>query len=185
MSHDRRQKCLSATMLGILLVAGHPVLLAAGEVPAPAPFVSASTPEEAGRYLVILGGCNDCHTANWPESGGAIPEQEWLTGSMVGFRGPWGTSYASNLRLLAQEMDEAGWVSMLRHRNGLPPMPWVNMKLLNDSDARAIYRYIRSLGAQGTRAPTAVPPGVEPLTPYIPFEPQHLERMQGGDTQTL
>src|SRR5580765_696241 len=45
-----------------------------------------------GRYLTIVGGCNDCHTAGYAPSGGQVPETQWLLGDgTVGFRGPWGT----------------------------------------------------------------------------------------------
>jgi len=43
---------------------------------------------DRGRYLVRIGGCNDCHTAGYPEAAGKLPEGQWLTGSAVGFRGP-------------------------------------------------------------------------------------------------
>lgn len=125
-----------------------------------------------GRYLVVITGCNACHTANWDQSGGAVPDAEWLTGSPVGFRGPWGTTYASNLRILASEMDENAWVAMLHTRKDRPPMPWVDVNAMNESDARAIYRFIRSLGSAGNRMPLAIAPDVEPQTPFILFEPQ-------------
>ena len=32
------------------------------------------------------------------QKGPAVPLQEWLTGVPVGFQGPWGTTYAANLR---------------------------------------------------------------------------------------
>lgn len=147
---------------------------------ASAPTVKADSPIDAGRYLVLIGGCNDCHTPNWPESGGAVPETDWLTGSPVGFRGPWGTSYPSNLRLLVSELDEEAWVDMMRHRQGLPPMPWINMNRLGETDSRALYRFIRSLGMSGQRMPGPVGPDIEPQTPYISFEPLHLERLQGA-----
>ena len=51
------------------------------------------------RYLITIAGCNDCHTPNYPQSGGKTPEKEWLTGDALGWRGPWGTTYAPNLRL--------------------------------------------------------------------------------------
>ena len=50
-----------------------------------------------GRYLVKITGCNDCHTGEYPEKAGAIPEREWLTDVPVGFQGPWGTTYPTNL----------------------------------------------------------------------------------------
>ena len=130
-----------------------------------APAVSSADDDPAaaraddGRYLVTIAGCNDCHTVNWIETGGTLPDSEWLTGSPVGFRGPWGTTYASNLRLLVSEIDENAWVAMLHGRKDRPPMPWVSTNRMKESDVRAIYRFIRSLGAAGDRAPTAVSAG--------------------------
>ncbi len=77
---------------------------------------------ERGRYLVTIGGSNDCHMAGYPEKNGEVPEEQWLIGSNVGFSGPWGTSYAANLRLLAQRLTEDEWVPYLRAPR-LPPMP--------------------------------------------------------------
>ena len=58
-----------------------------------------------GRYLVKTGGCNDCHTAVYAMIGGNVPEAEWLRGDEVGWRGVWGTTYATNLRLYMQDAD--------------------------------------------------------------------------------
>ena len=160
-------------LLGMLMVVAGSTLADTSGMPR----VEARSVVDAGRYLVLIGGCNDCHTAGWAKSGGALPETEWLTGVPVGFRGPWGTTYPSNLRLLVNEIDEDSWVAMLRTRTERPPMPWVNMNRLNEADARALYRFIRVLGKEGPRAPVAVAPGVEPTTPYFLFEPQHMERL--------
>ena len=54
---------------------------------------------EHGSYLVTVGGCNDCHTAGYAESAGEVPESDWLQGDSLGWQGPWGTTYATNLRL--------------------------------------------------------------------------------------
>ena len=108
------------------------------------PHVSAPTTVEAGRYLVQAGGCNDCHTPGWGPSGGMTPLTRWLTGSRVGFEGPWGTTYPANLRLLVHEMSEAQWVAMFKSKTPLPqypmrpPMPWVNIHRLSVRDVRAI-----------------------------------------------
>lgn len=138
------------------------------------PAVTARTPVEAGRYLVVVGGCNDCHTAGYLETEGDVPEEDWLTGSAVGWRGPWGTTYPANLRLTAQNMSEDDWVEMLHTRTTMPPMPWMNVNQISDQDARAIYRYIESLGAKGGPVPGAVPPDQEPSTPYVDIMPQNL-----------
>ncbi|MDX1530305.1 MAG: hypothetical protein R3362_02145 [Rhodothermales bacterium] len=145
--------------------------------PAAAPHVVAANDVEAGRYLITVGNCNDCHTHGFMEADGAIAESDWLTGSPIGWRGPWGTTYAANLRLTAQTLTEDGFVTMLHTRKALPPMPWVNVEKMSEADARAVYRYLRALGPKGEAMPRAVPPGVEPETPYIDLAPRHMERL--------
>ena len=138
------------------------------------PYVAASSTEQAGEYLTTLGGCNDCHTPQWAETNGKVPPTDRFVGSPVGYRGPWGTSYAANLRLLTQRVSEDQWVDILKtamHGHGDPPMPWMNTAQMSDQDLRAIYRYIHSLGPKGERTPRGVPPGKEPTTPYINFVP--------------
>jgi len=129
--------------------------------------VSATSDIAAGRYLVVVGGCNDCHTPGWAKSNGAMPEAGWLVGNPVGRKGPWGTTYAQNLRLLPANVSEDDFVAMLRTRKDRPPMPWMNLNRVQESDARAIYRFIRSLGPSGEAMPPGLPPGEEPATPYM------------------
>lgn len=126
---------------------------------------------DRGRFLVAFGSCNDCHTPGYAEKAGDLPESQWLTGSSVGFRGPWGTSYPGNLRLDAARLTEAQWIAFARAPR-LPPMPWFSLAALSDEDLLAMYRYIRSLGPAGEPAPLAAAPGVAVKTPFIVFEPQ-------------
>lgn len=144
------------------------------------PAVSAASDVEAGRYLILVAGCNDCHTEGYIALQGAVPESEWLSGSVVGFRGPWGTTYAANLRRSVINMTEDQWVETLRTRTGLPPMPWPSVNQLSEQDARGLYRYIRSLGTAGDPAPTNLAPGVEPTTPWMDFVPQNLPAPAGS-----
>lgn len=131
------------------------------------PRVVAASDIEAGRYLVEIGGCNDCHTAGYIQSGGKTPEGEWLKGGQVGYLGPWGTTYAHNLRLTTASMTEDAWVEMLGTRTARPIMPWPSVNAMDEADRRAIYRYIRSLeGDPGQPAPQALPPGQTPSGPY-------------------
>jgi mono/diheme cytochrome c family protein len=125
---------------------------------------------DRGRYLAIVSGCNDCHTAHYMERAGKVPESEWLTGSAMGFQGPWGTTYPANLRVLAQQMNEAQWLARARSQMR-PPMPWFNLARMTDGDLRALYQYLRSLGPRGEPAPVYVEPGVALKTPYINFAP--------------
>ena len=112
-----------------------------------------------GRYLVQIGGCNDCHTPQYPAKGGKVPEAEWLTGDALGWQGPWGTTYATNLRLYMQDLTEDEWIKKAKALNARPPMPWFNVRAMSNTDLRAFYRYVRHLGPAGKPAPAYVPPG--------------------------
>jgi mono/diheme cytochrome c family protein len=122
-----------------------------------------------GRYVVVIGGCNDCHTAGYAPSGGKVPEAQWLLGDGLGWNGPWGTTYATNLRLYMQGMTEEQWVKTAKGLNARPPMPWFNVREMSTTDLRAMYRYIRSLGAAGKPAPAYLPPDKTPPQPYVAF----------------
>lgn len=142
----------------------------------PAEYVTAAGDIEAGRYLVKIGGCNDCHTPGYVEglmmSGEAMPEADWLMGSDVGFSGPWGVSYPANLRLSLQNMSEEQFLELSRAGQGRPPMPWPSLQAMSDKDLKAIYAYVLSLGPKGQPVPAALSPGVAPDRPHIPFIPQ-------------
>lgn len=67
---------------------------------------------DRGRYLVKTAGCNDCHTPGYGLSGGAVEESKWLVGDSLGWEGPWGTTYAANLRLFMQNLTVEQWVQI-------------------------------------------------------------------------
>lgn len=131
------------------------------------PHVVAESAVAAGEYLTSIGACNDCHTDGWDEKGSAIPREERLMGSSFGWHGPWGTSYAKNLRLAAAEMTEEEWLELFTHGIGLPPMPWVNLHTMSPRDAAAIHAFLKDLGPRGKPAPTPLPPHVRPTPPYF------------------
>jgi mono/diheme cytochrome c family protein len=133
----------------------------------PTPAADADPQVARGRYLVMIGGCNDCHTAGFMANNGKVPETEWLKGDTVGFRGPWGTTYPSNLRLYMQPMTEAQWVKLAKSLQTRPPMPWWALHAMTEQDLSAVYRFIRQLGAPGSPAPAALPPGTAPKPPYF------------------
>jgi mono/diheme cytochrome c family protein len=128
---------------------------------------------ERGRYLMIAGGCNDCHTPGYMQTDGQVPEALWLTGDAVGFQGPWGTTYPSNLRLYAEQLTEAQWLARVRQPMR-PPMPWFNLREMTDEDLVAMYHYLRALGPAGDPAPAGVGPGMAVETPYIEFVVKNL-----------
>nr|WP_068834079.1 c-type cytochrome [Polaromonas jejuensis] len=124
---------------------------------------------EHGRYLVKTAGCNDCHTPGYAAAGGKVAEKLWLTGDTLGWSGPWGTTYPTNLRLFMHSHTEASWLKTARTFQPRPPMPWFNVHAMTDRDLRAIYHYTRSLGPAGKAAPDYLPPGQKPAGPVVTF----------------
>ncbi|MGH8713521.1 MAG: cytochrome C [Casimicrobiaceae bacterium] len=124
---------------------------------------------DRGRYIVKIGGCNDCHTPGYAMSGGKVAEKDWLVGDRVGWRGPWGTTYPPNLRLYMQALSEAQWLKVAKTAQFRPPMPWWALHEMTEPDLRAVYHYIRHLGPSGSEAPPYVPPDAEPRPPYVQF----------------
>lgn len=111
-----------------------------------------------GERIAILGGCHDCHTVGYAESGGQIDPAAALKGSPMGFEGPWGTTFAKNLRITASTMTEDKWVGYMQTVQTAPPMPWFNLRVLTEAESRSLYQYIKSLGEPGDPAPEAIPP---------------------------
>lgn len=151
---------------------GGAVLALAGAAAAATAAQPAAAPARAlqrGRYLVQVAGCNDCHTPNYGAKNGRVDDRLWLTGDSVGWQGPWGTTYATNLRLLFARMSEQQWLHHARTMEPRPPMPWFNVRAMTDADLKAIYAYARSLGAAGTPAPAYVPPGGKAEGPVVRF----------------
>jgi mono/diheme cytochrome c family protein len=146
-------------------------MVAAVGLAAAAAAAPASEPTAAvlarGRALVVYGTCNDCHTVGWRESDGAVPVSRWLTGSKVGYRGWWGTSYAVNVRRDFQTLTLKDWIFAVHTRAGHPPMIWQDLRSMPDSDLTAIYEFVHSLGSAGSDVPAAVEPWREPSTPYV------------------
>lgn len=142
---------------------------------------SAQPPADAaeirhGRYLVQTSGCNDCHTPGYMQLDGKVPESEWLIGDSMGWQGPWGTTYPSNLRLLAHSMTEQQWLARARQPMR-PPMPSPSLRAMSDADLKAIYHYMRSLGIKGQPAPAYVPPGGKVATPFLDMNPKNLPQL--------
>jgi mono/diheme cytochrome c family protein len=120
-----------------------------------------------GEYLVRIAGCNDCHTPGYAETAGNVPMHQWLVGSPVGWSGPWGTTYPANLRQKVAGMDESTWMAYTAGLHTRPPMPDMAVRTMVEGDRRAIYRFVRSLGAAGQPAPAYLPPGTAPQVPYV------------------
>jgi mono/diheme cytochrome c family protein len=117
---------------------------------------------ERGRYLVTLGGCNDCHTPGYflgkPDMG------RELAGSEVGFEIPGlGAFYGPNLTPDRETglgtWSEADIVKAIQTgvrpdgRGLVPIMPWPAFAKLTKPDAEAIAAYLRSLPAVSNKVP--------------------------------
>lgn len=124
---------------------------------------------EHGRYLVQVAGCNDCHTAGYIMAPDKVPESAWLLGDTLGWGGPWGTSYASNLRLLLPTLSEEQWLQLARNANYRPPMPSHALRIMQEDDLRSIHRFVKQLGVAGQAAPAALPPGQTATGPVVQF----------------
>ena len=103
-----------------------------------APFAALAAPGdvsvERGLQVSITGGCHDCHTGGYNESGGKIDPATSLKGTAIGWRGPWGTTYPMNLRITAEDKSEADFVAYIKALKTRPPMPWYNLHAMDESD---------------------------------------------------
>lgn len=125
--------------------------------------------QRRGREILHQSGCHDCHTPGFAMNGGQAPESVWLTGDQLGWNGPWGTTYASNLRLRLSAMSRDEWRAYARIMKARPPMPYWALNSMSDTDLDAIWQVVKSLGKAGTPAPAALAPGVEPAGPAVRF----------------
>jgi len=136
------------------------------------------TPEQQiarGRYIATVSGCNDCHTPGTLY--GAPDMSRQLSGSELGWTGPWGTSYPANITpdtatgIGAYSADDI--VNAFRKgvkKSGapvLPPMPWQDFAALTDEDAYALAAYLKSLPAVVHKVPTNLPPGKKAPTALV------------------
>jgi len=118
------------------------------------PVASATAGEvsvERGLRLSIVAGCNDCHTQGFIGEGKLDPDKA-LKGGKMGWRGPWGTTYALNLRLTAKNLTEDEFVLYLSKLKTRPPMPWYNVRAMEEDDMRSpvpLHQIARRAGRTG------------------------------------
>lgn len=134
--------------------------------------VASRTSAARGRQLVMLGGCNDCHTPKLPDGqldtsrllsghpeGGPIPDEIENGVStnllLTAWRGPWGLTMARNLTPDTEtgigKWTLADFKKTIRtgvDPNGevlYPPMPIPTYQNLPDEDLTAIYNYLKTI----------------------------------------
>jgi mono/diheme cytochrome c family protein len=163
-------KIYQAALVGgaLAIAIGYPAMSGQARQTTPAAPAANAQQLERGKYIVEIGGCNDCHTAGYAEAGGKAAETNWLKGDTLGYRGPWGTTYPTNLRLSIGKLTEDQWLKYAKSLNTRPPMPWFNVRAMTEADLRAMYQFVKSLpGGTGTAAPAFIAPTKAPPQPYI------------------
>ena len=113
-------------------------------------FAAEDVSVEEGLRLATIGGCHDCHTEGFAESGGQIDPAKALKGNHVGYQGPWGTTYPANLRLVLASMSEDEFVSYSRGLKSKPPMPWFGLHAMTDNELRSIFQLSWRAGRGGS-----------------------------------
>jgi mono/diheme cytochrome c family protein len=114
----------------------------------------AETDVERGKYLVTIGGCNDCHTPGY--FFGKPDQLRFLGGSDVGFFVPKLGTYVGPNLTADRETGLGNWsaddiVAALQTgvtpdgRELAPIMPWRAFANLRKADAYAIAAYLKSL----------------------------------------
>jgi mono/diheme cytochrome c family protein len=167
-----------ALFLSIMVITSAALISCAKQTPAPAPMTEADQVAR-GKYLVTITGCNDCHTPGYFY--GAPDAARTLSGSELGWKGPWGVSYPANLTPEPQtgigawsEADIMNAIRTGKRPDGrilLPPMPWPDFASLTDEDAAAIAKYLKTLPPVPHNVPDNVPPGAKVLGSYFTLPP--------------
>jgi mono/diheme cytochrome c family protein len=135
--------------------------------------VAQSSQIERGKYLVTLGGCNDCHTPGY--FFGKPDMARFLGGSEVGFEVPdQGVFYGSNLtpdnetglgKWSTQEIVAA--ITTGKRPDGrvlAPVMPWHAFANLTREDSTAIAAFLKSLQPVNNKTPGPFGPGEKPTS---------------------
>ncbi|HTO91464.1 MAG TPA: cytochrome c [Candidatus Sulfotelmatobacter sp.] len=132
-----------------------------------------------GKYLVMTNACSDCHTPGTLY--GSADTTRWLSGTDLGWVGPWGVVHAANLTP-DPETGLGTWtedqiVAALRTgsrpdgRPLAPIMPWQSFANFTDEDAHAIAVYLMSIPAVKHQVPPVIPPGARMTGPLVIFPP--------------
>ena len=120
-----------------------------------------------GKELSYSAGCNDCHTPG--TFYGAPDTTRLLSGSELGWEGPWGVTYPRNLTP-DPETGIGSWTEeqiVTAVRTGvrpdgspiLPPMPWPGFAHMSDADVQALAAFLKSIPHISHQVPDRVPPG--------------------------
>jgi mono/diheme cytochrome c family protein len=132
-----------------------------------------------GRQISLSSGCQDCHTPG--TFYGTTDTTRMMSGSELGWEGPWGVTYPRNLTP-DPETGIASWsendiITAFRtgHRPDqtmlLPPMPWPTYAFMSDEDAHALAAFIKSLPPIHHKNLDRQPPGSKATGARLTFPP--------------
>ena len=152
-------------------------LISCAKQNAGAPVMTEAEQIAHGKYLVTVLGCHDCHTPGYLY--GAPDSTRALSGSELGWQGPWGTTYARNLTPdLETGLGYYKEEEIVKAMKGgtrldgspmLPPMPWQDFTAYGDEDLHALAAYMLSLPPVSHAVPDRLPPGKAPTGSVLTF----------------
>jgi mono/diheme cytochrome c family protein len=166
-----------ASLLVAGAVAGAALAIASTTKPAASragakPAAASASVIDRGRNVAMVAGCNDCHTPG--TMFGAPDFGRQLSGSELGWSGPWGTTYARNLTPDLETglgyYSEKEIIAALRSgkrldgKPMLPPMPWQNLTAMSDADMHALITFLKSLPPVSHKVPEVLAPGQVPTS---------------------
>jgi mono/diheme cytochrome c family protein len=128
---------------------------------------------ERGKYLVILGGCSDCHTPGYFL--GKPDMSRYLGGSDVGFTIPGLGAFVGRNLTPDKDTGLGNWTTeqiITAFTTGMRPdgrqlapiMPWDALSHLTSEDAQAIAAYLKSLPPVNHEVPGPFGPNEKPST---------------------
>ncbi|HEU4725952.1 MAG TPA: cytochrome c [Candidatus Eisenbacteria bacterium] len=132
-----------------------------------------------GKQISYTSACHDCHSPGGLY--GAPDTTRMLSGSELGWEGPWGVSFPRNLTP-DMETGIGSWseediVTAIRtgirpdHTPLMPPMPWPMYAHLSDEDAHALAAFLKSLPPVVHKMPDRIPPGTAATVARVTFPP--------------
>jgi len=170
MSHSAYVLFAATLMTGAALARCQRSTTAVSTTAAPVAVAAGDTSAARGAQLVLLGGCDDCHTPQLPNgepdmsrrfsgvpAGSAAPPSiaNVVATENLAFSGPWGTSFPRNITPDVQHgigsWNVQDFIRTMRTGTDpqghalLPPMPYKEFGKLPDADLTAIYNFIRTV----------------------------------------
>ena len=138
---------------------------------------AAEDPIARGRRITYTAGCMDCHTPGGLY--GAPDTTRLLSGSELGWQGPWGVTFPRNLTPDSAtgigSWTEDQIVTAVREGRRpdgsplLPPMPWPMYAHMTDEDVHALAAYLKSIPPVVHEMPKQQRPGEAPSHPALIF----------------